>query len=53
MNDANDKSDKTELSRDLSSEWTDELVGLGSIREMTKGMQYGLKIEGGINPWYF
>jgi hypothetical protein len=44
---------QTESRRNLSSESTDELIGLGSVEEMTKGFSQGWKIEGGIAPWYF
>ena len=49
----NDKTVNTESVSDLDSESTEEVIGLGGVREMTKGLQFGWKIEGGINPFYF
>ena len=49
----NDENTQIEPSKDVSSESTEDLIGLGGVVEMTKGFQYGWKIEGGINPWYF
>jgi hypothetical protein len=44
---------QVEPGKDLSSESTEELITFGGVVEMTKGFQYGWKIEGRINPWYF